>query len=81
MSWVGLVENGHTPGGMRILEQWPWSWVRLISYVKQVRNVYERVGMDPQPKTATPPRWMFWDSDAADQWFKERRENRPASND
>ena len=42
--------------------------------VKRVRNVYERIGLDPDPETAVPARWMFWDTKALDKWFDERRD-------
>lgn len=49
--------------------------MRLYSYIKKVKSVYERVGMDPEPETATPPKWMFFGhEDELDEWFDERRE-------
>lgn len=51
--------------------------MRLWALVKQVRSVYERVGFDDDPKTAVPPRWMFWDNDALDEWFEQRKGDKP----
>jgi hypothetical protein len=70
-----LAEGGQKLGGIESVDQWPWSWVRLLSYIKKVKNVFERVGLDPEPETAMPPKWMFFGhEDELDEWFEERRE-------
>lgn len=55
--------------------EWPWTWVRIAGFVTMIQNVYQRVALDKDPKTAVPPRWMFFDNDELDRWFKERRED------
>ena len=32
--------------------------------------------MDDDPDSAVPPRWMFWDSKALDEWFEERKDRK-----
>ena len=53
----------------------------LIALVKQVRSVYERAAYDKEPKSAVPPKWMFWDSDALEEWFEDRRKRKPHDDD
>jgi hypothetical protein len=59
---------GRSPGG-----GWPWTWVRLIQYVKQVRSVHERAAYAKDPRSALPPRWMWFENTELDKWFDERR--------
>ena len=54
---------------------WPWTWVRVAGYVTLIQNVYQRAQLDPDPRTAVPPRWVFFDSEELDRWFKERRKD------
>ncbi len=58
------------------LAQWPWTWLRVHSYVKVVRNIHERAGYDDNPKTAIPPRRIWFDDSAVDDWFDSRRKAR-----
>lgn len=51
---------------------WPWTWARVASYVRQVKNIYQRAAMDENPKTAMPPRSKWFDGDWIDDWFKSR---------
>lgn len=74
MNILLLVEAGHPIGGIKDVEQWPWTWHRFISYCRTVKSIYERVGMDEDSKTAVPPKWMWWEPDDLDDWFKERQE-------
>jgi len=55
---------------------WPWTWLRVAFYVKQVRNVHERAALDADKKTALPPRRLWFESDELDDWFDARREAR-----
>jgi len=70
---VVMVEAGHGLGGIQDISEWPWTWMRLAAYVKTIRNVYQRAEYTDDPETAIPPRWMFWDADALDEWFDERK--------
>lgn len=59
--------------GRLVSGEWPWTWVRLMQYIKQVRSVYERTAYAKDPKSALPPRWMWFDSKELDTWFDEHR--------
>jgi hypothetical protein len=67
-----MLDAGHAMAGTPV-QTWPWTWLYLVSLVKQVRSVHERAAYDKDPKTALPPRWMFWDAEALDEWFDMRR--------
>ena len=57
-----VAEHGSVPDArFPSVADWPWTWLRVMAYVRRVRNVYERVAMDPEPETAIPALWMFWD--------------------
>jgi len=56
--------------------EWPWTWARVSSYVAMLRSMYERAAMDDDPETATPPRYMWFDSDKVNQFFKDRRKSK-----
>jgi hypothetical protein len=71
-----MVEAGQRVGTGQPVEQWPWTWLYLVALVKQARSVYERAAYDKEPKSAVPPKWMFWDNDALEEWFEERRKNK-----
>lgn len=75
MALFTQAEAGHRIAGRRDISEWPWHWVRLMLYCRNVKGIHERAGMDEDPKSALPPRWMWWYPDQVDQWFKERREN------
>jgi hypothetical protein len=69
------VQDGQKLGGFDSVEQWPWTWVRLLSYIKKIKSVYERVAYDPEPETAMPAKWLFFGHDKElDAWFDDRRE-------
>jgi len=76
-----MVEAGQRVGKGQPVEEWPWSWLHLVSLVKQVRSVYERAAYDKEPKNAVPPKWMFWDSAALEEWFEERRKDKRHPNE
>lgn len=73
-----MAAEGHDlsePGGKSLpVSEWPWTWLRAISYARKVRSVYERAAMDEEPDEAMPPRWMWFRSKDIDEWFAERRE-------
>ncbi len=69
-----LVENGHGIGGINDVSRWPWTWHRLINYCRHIQNIYERAAYDEDKQSAVPPKWMWWDADALDNWFEERRQ-------
>lgn len=62
-------------GGVRNAARWPWTWHRFLGHCRQVKSVYERAAMDSDPHSALPPRWMWFESDDLDSWFRERRES------
>jgi len=55
---------------------WPWTWLRVAFYTRTVRNIHERAAMDDNPKTAIPPKRMWFDNDEVDAWFKSRRKKK-----
>lgn len=70
-----LVADGH-PMSRRYhaVDDWPWTWLRVMSHVKHVKNIYQQVALDKDPKTAMPPKWMWFMYDRVEAWFKERRD-------
>ena len=75
-----LAESGHQmadiDGNIIPITEWPWFWLRGITYAKIVKSIYERTGMDDEPEEALPPRWMWFHGKKVDEWFKERREDK-----
>ena len=70
-----MVQDGQKLGGLDSVDQWPWSWVRLLSFVRKIKNVYERAAMDSEPESAIPAKWMFFGHEKElGAWFDERRE-------
>jgi hypothetical protein len=70
-----LAEGGHSLGGFNSIDQWPWTWARLLSLIHKIKNVWERVALDPEPENAMPAKWMFFGHDKElDEWFDDRRE-------
>lgn len=53
----------------------PWTIVRALSYVRQIKNVFQRVQFDADSETATPLRHFWLDSRRTDAWFKQRQED------
>lgn len=53
----------------------PWSWVRLAFYIKRVKSVLERAAITnpDRPDLATPLRWVFFDDEKLDEWFKAQK--------
>jgi len=69
-----LAENGHVVSrDCTTLSEWPWTWFRVLTYIKQVRSVMERAAMDENPEEAWPPRWMWFRDKELDEWFESRR--------
>ena len=53
----------------------PWTIVRALSYVRMIKNIYQRVAYDKEPDMAIPPRWFWGDSKRIDAWFQMRQED------
>jgi hypothetical protein len=67
-----LAEAGQKISDLPVTD-WPWSWVRIASYVKVVVSVYQRTFMDKEPDTALPLEYMWFRSKLLDKWFEDRR--------
>lgn len=57
--------------------QWPWTWTRLFHYVEKIKAVYQRAAIvhRDDPDLATPPRWMFFDDEHLDKWWRDWEED------
>jgi hypothetical protein len=45
-----------------------------MAYCRQVRSVFERVALDKDPRTAVPPKYLWFDNqDGLDEWFDQRK--------
>ena len=53
----------------------PWTIIRALSYVRMIRNVYQRVAYDPNPENAVPLRHIWLNPKRVEAWFKQRKED------
>ena len=53
----------------------PWTIVRGLNYVRQIKNVFERVQFDHDPDSATPLHHIWLSPKRVDAWFKMRQED------
>ena len=54
----------------------PWTITRALGYVRQIKNIYQRVQYDAKPEFATPLRHMWLGNPKRiDAWFKMRQED------
>lgn len=54
----------------------PWTVMRAMGYVRQIKNIHQRVAYDKEPEMAMPPKWWFLGSSRRiDAWFKMRQEH------
>lgn len=74
-----LALDGHELTKRYSLDEWPWTWVRMVSYVKTIKNIMQRAAMDEKPEEAMPPRWLWFQHDRVEQWFEERRKARESN--
>lgn len=53
----------------------PWTVMRALGYVRQIKNAYQRAAYDPEPERALVPRWIMLDAKRVDAWHKQRKED------
>jgi len=53
----------------------PWTIIRALSYVRMIRNVYQRVAYDYEPRNAVPLRHLWLSPKRTNAWFKMRQED------
>lgn len=57
------------------VSEWPWTWVRVAYYVIRIQQIHERASiMKPDnPDLAVPPRWIMFNEEALETWWKAQR--------
>jgi len=53
----------------------PWTITRALGYVRQIKNIYQRVQYDKTPENAMPLKHFWLDAKRVDAWFQMRNED------
>jgi hypothetical protein len=73
-----LAAEGHgmadSEGHLIPASEWPWTWLRAVSYARRIQSIYEMAQMDDEPERALPPRYLWFRPHEVREWFRERRE-------
>jgi hypothetical protein len=64
--------------GVVATTDWPWSWVKVASYIQRIENAYQQASILNAPP---PPPHILFDGDELEAYFQEFRDNKDGDND